>query len=285
MVRKRVALGLGVSAGFLLLALLDSALPGGPIFHIFVGLTLIGTLLEVYGLAERHGEEPMKALPAGLLVAFVAWDYAARLAEGDPAQGPLGHEAGPMASFYGPMGLAVAASFLVIGVAHLLARDPYRWLAGAPASIFGLLYVWFFGSHFFPIRGMGMGYVLAVLAASKMGDAGAYLVGTHWGHRRLAPRTSPNKTLEGAAAGLAASVLGSVVFALIFNLGRGIGFWVLFGLVVGIAAQLGDLVASAIKRSAGAKDSGSLIPILGGVLDVVDSPLLSAPVAYWLLAC
>jgi len=207
------------------------------------------------------------------------------MAEGTWLPGPLGNGEGGVASFYGPMGIAVAFSILVLMLAHLLARDPYRWLAGAPATIFGLLYVWFLGAHFFPIRGMGMGYVLAVLAASKLGDAGAYLIGTHWGRRRLAPRISPNKTVEGAAGGLAASVAGSVAFALVFGLKRGVGFWILFGLVVGVAAQLGDLVASAIKRSAGAKDSGNLLPAIGGVLDVVDSPLLSAPVAYWLLAC
>jgi phosphatidate cytidylyltransferase len=62
-----------------------------------------------------------------------------------------------------------------------------------------------------------------------------------------------------------------------------VGFWLLFGLVVGVAAQLGDLLASALKRSVGAKDSGHVLPTFGGVLDVVDSALFSAPVALWLL--
>jgi phosphatidate cytidylyltransferase len=61
-------------------------------------------------------------------------------------------------------------------------------------------------------------------------------------------------------------------------------FWAVFGLVVGAVSQIGDLVESALKRSAGAKDSGGFIPTFGGILDVIDSPLLSAPVAYWLLA-
>jgi len=277
-VRKRVTLSLAVIAGFLLLALLDSAIEGGPIFHIFVGVTMVAALLEVYGLAERHGDEPMKGLPVALVVVLVVWDYALRL--GQPSE--EGWAA--LRSFYASTGMAVAMSLWVLAVAQLLVRDPYRWFKGAPATLFGFLYVWFLGAHFFPLRGMGMGYVLALVATTKLGDSGAYFVGTRWGRHRLAPRTSPNKTIEGAIGGLASSILCAVLADLVLGLDGGVGFWVAFGLVVGVAAQLGDLVESAIKRAAGAKDSGQLLPALGGVLDLVDSPLMGAPVALWLLA-
>lgn len=288
MVRSRLAWGVGVAVGFLLLAWLDTVLAGGPIFHILIGLAMVGTLLEVYALAERHQEEPMRVPPIVLAVVFVALDYAARVGE----WGLLGEASarGPLAfwGFYAAMGMAATASLWVLAVAHLLARDPYRWLKGAPATIFGFFYVWFFGAHLFALRGMGgmgMGYVLALLAAAKVGDAGAFFVGSRLGRHKLAPRTSPNKTVEGAIGGLAASVLGTGIIALLFGLEGSVAFWVLFGLVVGVASQFGDLVASAIKRSAGAKDSGHLLPAVGGVLDVVDSPLMAAPVAFWLLAC
>ncbi|HUT33048.1 MAG TPA: phosphatidate cytidylyltransferase [Planctomycetota bacterium] len=280
MVRKRVALGLAVSAAFLLLLWLDAALPGGPIFHILVGLVMIGTLLEVYGLAERHREEPMKVLPIALVVLAVGGDYA--LGGGDWG-GAASAGFAVLWSFYAAMGLAVALGLWALAVAHLLARDPHRWLQDAPATIAGFLYVWFLGAHFFPLRALGMGYVLALVAVAKLGDSGAFFVGTCWGRHRLAPRTSPNKTLEGAAGGLVASVLSGGIVALLFGLRGGVGFWVVFGLVAGVAAQLGDLVASAMKRSAGAKDSGSMLSAFGGLLDIVDSPLMAAPVALWLL--
>jgi phosphatidate cytidylyltransferase len=283
MVRKRLALGFGVSAGFLALAWLDTALAGGPIFHVLIGVILVATLLEVYALCGRHGDEPLCAAPLALLVVFVAWDYAARVRSGTWLNAPVCGEADALWAFYGPTGLAAAVGLWVLVMVHLFARDPYRWLNGAPATLFGFLYVWFAGAHVFPVRAMGIGYVLALIAAAKVGDAGAYFVGSHWGRHKLAPRTSPNKTIEGAVGGMAASVLSSLLFALIFRLEGGVGFWVLFGLIVGVAAQLGDLVGSAIKRAAGAKDSGTLLPAFGGVLDVVDSPLMAAPVAFWLL--
>ena len=284
MFRKRVALGLAVSAGFLLLAWLDTALAGGPIFHILIGVIMVCTLIEVCGLAERHRDEPMRVLPIALIVCFVAWDYAVAVRDPLFAGELLRSDREVVRTFYGSNGLAAALGVWVICVAHLLTRDPRRWLRGAPATILGFLYVWFFGAHFFPVRAMGIGYVLALIAAAKVGDAGAFFVGRRWGRHQLAPRTSPSKTVEGAAGGLAASVLGSVVVSWLFALSGGLFFWVFFGLVVGVAAQLGDLVGSAVKRSAGAKDSGHLLPALGGVLDIVDSPLMAAPVAFWLLA-
>lgn len=285
MVRTRVALGVSVTVGFLLLMALDGAFPGGPMFHILTGLILIGTLLEVYGLAERHGDEPMKALPVGLLVAFVVWDYAARVQAGALLGDPPGEGYDVLRGFYASNGPAAAFGLWVLAVAHLLARDPHRWLKGAPATIAGFLYVWFTGVHWFPIREMGIGYVFVLVAVVKLGDSGAFFVGTHWGRRKLAPKASPNKTVEGAVGGLAASVLSGTLLAFLFGLDGGLAFWVLFGLVVGAASQLGDLVASAIKRSAGAKDSGDLLPVLGGLLDMTDSLLMAGPAALWLLAC
>lgn len=284
MVRERVVLGFAASVAFLLLVWLDALLPGGPIFHVLIGLVMIGTLLEVYSLFERHQGEPLKIPALVLVVAFVVWDYAARAADGVVFGSVAGGERELMREFYATSGLAAAIGFWALAAAHLFARDPYRWLKGAPASIGGFLYVWFLGAHWFPLRDVGMGCVLAVAAAAKLGDSGAYLVGSRWGRRRLAPRVSPNKTIEGAVGGIAASLLSVCVIALIFGLKGGVRFWLIFALLVGAASQIGDLVASAIKRSAGAKDSGSLLPGIGGLLDVVDSPLMAAPVALWLLA-
>jgi len=281
MVHKRLVWGLALTAAFLLAVWLDGLLRGGPLLHLVFGALMIGALWEVYSLAERAGLEPLKLLPVVLVACLVAGDYALRAGWLVAAGG-----SGPWArlgEFYGPMGISLVACSAVLLAAHLVARGPERWLRGAPATLLGFVYVWFFGAHVFAILAMGVGYVLAFLAAAKLGDAGAYFVGRFWGRRRLAPRTSPNKTVEGCVGGLAASAGCCVATAALCRLDGGLAFWAVFGLVVGALAQVGDLVESALKRSAGAKDSGQLLPTFGGVLDLVDSPLFSAPVALWLL--
>ncbi len=130
--------------------------------------------------------------------------------------------------------------------------------------------------------------LLWVLLTTKACDIGAYFVGKAVGRHKLIPWLSPGKTWEG--------LLGGVVFASLVGAGglwvlqrRGqitmppIG-WALFpGVLFGLVGQVGDLLESMLKRDAGIKDSGHSLPGFGGVLDVIDSPLLVAPVAYWLL--
>ena len=302
MARTRVILGTSLVVGFLGLLALDSLLADGPLFHVLVAVVLVGALLEFYALAERDGRRPLKVLPALLVVAFVAGDLAVRRA-GGALDGWLGYDPSDLARFYTPMGLGVAVALSLIVVAHVVARGQSRWLADAPTTSLGLLYVWFLGAHTFAIRDVGVSHLLVFIATAKLGDAGAYFVGRAWGRHKLAPRVSPGKTVEGALGGLATSVAMAVLVAgacglvsgpdtgavkalargAVFGLSSGSGFWVLFGLLVGAAAQVGDLVESALKRSAGVKDSGRLFPQFGGVLDMVDSLLLSAPVAFWLL--
>ncbi|NLH49940.1 MAG: phosphatidate cytidylyltransferase [Myxococcales bacterium] len=122
--------------------------------------------------------------------------------------------------------------------------------------------------------------VLMLFALIWINDTGAYFVGSAIGKRKLAPRVSPNKTWEGAVGGFAASViLGAVigVWSDHFTLGQGF----LLGVVLGIVGPLGDLAESALKRGAGLKDSGLLLPGHGGVLDRIDSVLFGAPILYY----
>jgi phosphatidate cytidylyltransferase len=110
-----------------------------------------------------------------------------------------------------------------------------------------------------------------------LGDTAAYYVGTAFGTHSLAPSVSPKKSVEGALASLAAGTIGAAFIALILPLPH--SFWT--SLVVGVglnaAAQVGDLAESLIKRCAGVKDSGTLFPGHGGVLDRVDGFLFSLP--------
>jgi phosphatidate cytidylyltransferase len=113
--------------------------------------------------------------------------------------------------------------------------------------------------------------VLVVIGA----DVGAYFVGRRWGRRKLAPRVSPGKTVEGALGGLLAAALVSWAGALHF--GMPVPAVVTFGCAVGIFSVIGDLTESMFKRAAGLKDSGTLLPGHGGLLDRIDSVTAAAP--------
>ena len=128
-----------------------------------------------------------------------------------------------------------------------------------------------------------------LFATAKGADTGAYTFGRIAGKHKLWPRLSPNKTIEGALGGAVSGVALALVAAAIARFilrvpTLGWGATVGFGVVVGAAAQLGDLMESMIKRDCERKDASDAVPGFGGVLDVVDSLLFAGPVAfgYWL---
>lgn len=129
-------------------------------------------------------------------------------------------------------------------------------------------------------RTSGIFYLLLLLNFSSICDMGAYFVGSSIGKIKLCPGISPHKTVEGAVGGIAASLIVTVILALSFGIKTNL--WLLLAITVPfcIIGMLGDLFASAIKRAAGIKDYGTLIPGHGGVLDRVDSILLTAPVLF-----
>jgi len=147
----------------------------------------------------------------------------------------------------------------------------------------GAAYVGFCAAHMVLMREMpgGREWILFLLVTVFSGDAGAYYVGKGIGRRKLCPALSSGKTVEGAVGGVllnlaAALVLWSVLF-------RHLDLRLLLFLAVamGIVGQAGDLAESIIKRSAGIKDSGTLLPGHGGIFDRVDAVLLAAPLLYW----
>jgi len=139
---------------------------------------------------------------------------------------------------------------------------------------------------------IGIPAILSLILIVKLGDTGAYTFGRLFGKHKMAPVLSPGKTLEGAAGGLFAACFGgwlSGVWLLpVLTSGGGpadYGRWLLYGLIVGLAGMFGDLAESLIKRDVGRKDSSTWMPGFGGVLDVVDSIIFAAPVAYWCWSC
>ena len=126
--------------------------------------------------------------------------------------------------------------------------------------------------------------LLAIFIFIWVNDTGAYLVGSRWGKRRLAPSISPKKSVEGSIGGLLLVLLSAVVLRLLLFPELSWLLILLIAAVVAIFGTIGDLFESSLKRRAGVKDSGKLIPGHGGILDRIDSLLLAVPAVYLLLA-
>ena len=129
----------------------------------------------------------------------------------------------------------------------------------------------------------GLLALLYLLLVIWVCDTAAYLFGSAFGKRKLAPAISPNKSVEGFLAGLVSSLLVSMAFYSLSSLDWSLSFIASAGLIIAFAGQLGDLAESLLKRGASVKDSGSLIPGHGGMLDRIDSLLFAIPVFYYLL--
>ncbi len=155
-------------------------------------------------------------------------------------------------------------------------------MANAGGTLLAIVYLGVLPGFFLPIcMSHSAWMLLAIVAIVKSADVGAYTTGRLIGRRKLIPWLSPGKTLEGFAGGLVFSgAIGAAAASLFGNFTWPQGL--IAGVLLGAVGQLGDLFESLLKRDAGVKDSGK-VPGFGGVLDILDSPLLAAPVAYWLL--
>ena len=136
----------------------------------------------------------------------------------------------------------------------------------------------------------GIFFMMFCLTAVVLSDAGAYFAGRAWGRRRLAPRISPGKTVEGAIGGVLVGTGGGLAAKAVFDafwpaLSQPLGWGAaaLMAALIAVVAIVGDLVESLLKRDARIKDTGRLLPGVGGVLDRIDSPLLGIPVTYYML--
>lgn len=166
----------------------------------------------------------------------------------------------------------------------------YEWLSVAqktdiafPASIFGIVYPAFSITCFALLREEGMWLVLALILAVWASDICAYAAGKTIGGPKMAPVISPNKTWAGFAGAVAGAVAVTLSLHLSGVLAGGIAFAALGGALIGLGGQGGDLLVSMLKRRAGVKDMGALIPGHGGLLDRIDSLLMACPLFFLLL--
>lgn len=250
---------------------------------VIAGLAVLATL-ELFGFAEQQGVRPFRgagAAAAGALVLLAAWD-----------------STGARSGFLMWAGL-VLFSLAVAAVAIWRRGVEGRPLAAVAVTVLGAVFIGGAFAHVILLRQLGGGidatreWTGAALVAfpitlAWIGDTCAYFGGRAWGRRKLMPRVSPAKTVEGALSAVAGTVLTGAVYAgAVLTVWRGLPVGLaagaLAGLLISPLAQIGDLAESLFKREAGVKDSGSLLPGHGGVLDRFDSLFYAVPAAYWYL--
>ncbi|MGN1011307.1 MAG: phosphatidate cytidylyltransferase, partial [Clostridia bacterium] len=129
----------------------------------------------------------------------------------------------------------------------------------------------------------GMWFLYLLLIIQWFTDSGAYLLGSAFGRHKLMPKVSPKKSVEGAVGGIIVAVIGAVLLNAFTGL-LPIGLMIAAAIIVSIGGQIGDLCESAVKRWAGVKDSGKLIPGHGGILDRFDSMLFASPLLYFIVS-
>jgi len=237
---------------------------------------------ELYRLAEQRGVRPFHGLGIAAAAALVLWS-AARPDIGSAGRGLW------LIAFSLAMGGAVAAVWRRGVDGHPLAATAVT-VFGSLVTGGALAYAVFLRE----LAGagapawLGTALVAYPITLAWFGDTFAYFAGRAWGRRKLMPSVSPGKTVEGALANLVGTVLIGGVYAwLVFGAWLGLPIGVAAGAVGGAilspVAQVGDLAESLLKREAGVKDSGRLLPGHGGVLDRVDSLLFAVPLAFWYL--
>jgi len=264
--------------------------------RVLTALVLIPLVLVLVFLGPRW----LIIVATAVLAGLAAWEYLG-LAELGGARPPrIAVVVAVAAIFAGNSDYPdlTAAIFSALSLGLLLYctfRSPAeRVMPDAAVSVFCLMYV---GLTLLTLPALreepnGPSLLIFLFFVVWAGDISALYVGRAWGRHKLAPRLSPNKSWEGAVGSVAGSLLaagGLLALADWFTQWNSaklsypdeIWYWLVLAVIVNIAAQVGDLAESALKRSVGAKDSGTLLPGHGGVLDRIDSLLLAAPVLWY----
>jgi len=264
---------------------------GGLVYlAIVVGIGLLAQH-EFYGLIVDKGAKPIESIglafgAAVMVLAYFGTEYQAML--------------------------AMTATLLSLMVAQLGKNEIHEAMASISGTFFGVFYVGWLLSHAVLLRkfdeaaaahqdpavlvslgvapGSGIFLMLFALVPVVLCDAGAYFAGRAWGRRKLAPQISPNKSVEGALGGVIAGVLAGLLTKLLCDVFfpdlSALLPWsmaIFFAFVLCLVGIVGDLVESLLKRDAEVKDTGALLPGMGGVLDRIDAHLLGIPTMYYMM--
>jgi CDP-diglyceride synthetase len=232
----------------------------------------------VYRLGTHAGASPLTLFGVIWAVLFVV----AALFNGEWASSRE-------AASYGDWAVAsLLASAAVLPLIWLVIFRRDTWQQSWVWTLTGILYMGWMVGHYVMLRQLDHGRELVILAlfTTFACDTSAFFVGRTWGKHHMTPTISPHKTWEGAIGGFAGAVAAALALCFLLNLGS----WTLplsypesagVGCLIGVAAQLGDLLESMLKRRAGVKDSGNLLPGHGGVLDRIDSLVFTGVIVYY----
>lgn len=234
-----------------------------PLFGAFTILFTFCALYEFFYMVEKKGVRLFK--PIGLFVGTLI----------------------PITIFFrfsvseGWQFLAVIIGLFLFFILELTKKKTHQPILSISATIFGIIYISWCFSFILRIRLLseGASLVTFLLLVTKSSDIGAYFWGKKLGKTLLLERVSPKKTIEGAIGGFFTSLAVGVLYSFFI---KSIDFWEKFFLIIilAIISQLGDLFESLIKRDCQVKDSGRVLPGMGGVLDVIDSIIFTAPTFY-----
>ena len=266
------------------------------LFALAVAAIIVLSIHEYLNIAEAAGVKPFHRLSyaAALIVVYMTWS------------GFVSSQ--HQSANWGTWWMALLLGPVIFGIPLVLRHDLRGGLAAAAASYFGVVYLAGSLSLLIAFRASPVQKILLIFVLFSVwaGDIAAYYVGRSFGRHKLAPVVSPNKSWEGAVA----SVIGSVIVGLlVFHFRPEISRWfpepvwlssvrsrgilasfegevrlldvVWLGIITNIAAQFGDLFESALKRGANIKDSGTLLPGHGGILDRIDALLFAIPVVWY----
>lgn len=202
-------------------------------------------------------------------------------AYGFGAPGPLGFAAGLLLLvFEGESWILLTGIALLVVTLAMRADDLAKALPRAALLFIGVVYIFGSWKCAMPLRALNPHWLMYGLLVSWAGDIGAYYVGRKFGRHKMAPRVSPKKSWEGAAASVVTAIVLAGAYLLRFIPGVSVASAIAVTAAANIAGQLGDLAESAMKRGANVKDSGTMLPGHGGFLDRVDSTLFALPVIY-----
>lgn len=237
---------------------------------------------ELWQLAAQRGLRPHRAATLLASAAVVASNAVV-------VYWPLGGSSYAASCPIGTLGWPFSATALGLMFAFLVEMRRYQApgesIANLAAAALSLIYVGVFMSLLVHLRlAGGLLPLVSLVAVVKACDVGAYTFGRLFGRHKMSPLISPGKTIEGAVGGVLLACVASYVT--LWSLGTeqattGFG-WLVYGAVVGLTGMFGDLAESLLKRDAGQKDSSRWMPGFGGILDILDSILFAAPVAFLL---
>ena len=238
---------------------------GGPVFTVAVAAAAAIGAFEVCGMARARGLAPSRVIAATLAAALVLSHFAFSVLRSSSEYAPL---------------LIISVGIAVLALTLILSPLQNRNVGLTLAAV---VYPGALLAHAPLLRGseQGLEWIVLLLAVTFATDTAAYFVGRTAGKRPLAPAISPNKTWEGAIAGFVAATLAAFLAAWALGIDANVPAIVALGALMGIVGQAGDLFESKLKRLAGVKESGGLLPGHGGILDRLDSIVFNLALVYY----